>query len=87
MTYLKYVYNDIQHSERSSKDTEENTTEFWSIIENNLKKSLWWRFIEFNHDTIDGTIKKEYNSNNTITKKETRILVNYYKKVNRPIIH
>ncbi len=36
-------------------------------------------FTEFNHVAIDGTIKKAYNSNNnTITKKETQILVDYY---------
>ena len=45
-----------------------------------LKKASDEGFTEFNHVTIDGTIKKAYNSNNnTITKKETQILVDYYK--------
>ena len=33
--------------------------------------------MKFNHVAIDETIKKAYNSNNIITKKETPILINY----------
>ena len=50
----------------------------------NLKKAFDEGFTEFNHVAIDGTIKKAYNSNNnTITKKETQILVDYYER--RPV--
>lgn len=49
-----------------------------------LKKAFDEGFTEFNHVAIDGTIKKTYNSNNnTITKKETQMLVDYYES--RPI--
>ena len=48
-----------------------------------LKKTFDEGFTEFNHVAIDGTIKKAYNSNNTITKKETPISVDYYEE--RPI--
>ena len=45
----------------------------------NLKKAFDEGFTEFNHVAIDGTIKKAYNTNNnTITKKETQLLVDYY---------
>ena len=44
-----------------------------------LKKAFDEGFTEFNHVAIDGTIKKAYNSNNnTISIKETQILVDYY---------
>ena len=39
--------------------------------------------MDFNNVAIDGTIKKAYNSNNTLTKKETQIFADYYE--GRPI--
>ena len=44
-----------------------------------LKKASDLQLTNYNHVTIDGTVKKAYNSNNnTITKKETQILLNYF---------
>ena len=46
------------------------------VISNILfKKAFDEGFTNFNHVSIDGTIKKAYSNNNTITKKETQILV------------
>ena len=60
-------------------DIEENTTIIEVLLEITLKKAFDEWFKEFNHNDIDGTIKKEYKFHNTITKKETQILVDYYK--------
>ncbi len=44
-----------------------------------LKKASDENLSEFNHVAIDGTIKKGCNANhNIISKKETKILINYY---------
>ena len=76
----KYVCDDIKPSERSiQRFRSENGKEFEALLQMTLKKAADAGFTEFNHVAIDGTIKKAYNSNNNvITKKETRILIDYY---------
>ena len=49
------------------------------LLKITLKKTLW-RFTEFNHVAIDGTIKKIHDFNNTMPKKETQMVVDYYEK-------
>ena len=44
-----------------------------------LKKASDLKLTDFNHVAVDGTVKKEYNSNNNdITKKETQTLLDYF---------
>ena len=77
---FKYVCDDIRPSERSiQRYRREYGRYFEVLLQMTLKKAFDEGFTEFNHVAIDGTIKKAYNSNNnTITKKETQILVDYY---------
>ena len=77
---FRYVCDDIRPSERSiQRYRREYGRYFEVLLQMTLKKASDEGFTEFNHVAIDGTIKKAYNSNNnTITKKETQILVNYY---------
>ena len=82
---FKYVCDDIRPSERSiQRYRREYGCYFEVLLKMTLKKAFDEGFTDFNHVAIDGTIKKAYNSNNnTITKKETQILVDYYE--GRPI--
>ena len=77
---FKYVCDDIRPSERSiQRYRREYGCYFEVLLQMTLKKAFDEGFTDFNHVAIDGTIKKAYNSNNnTITKKETQILVDYY---------
>ena len=82
---FKYVCDDIRPSERSiQRYRREYGCYFEVLLQMTLKKAFDEGFTDFNHVAIDGTIKKAYNSNNnTITKKETQILVDYYE--GRPV--
>ena len=82
---FKYVCDDIRPSERSIQRYRREYGQYFEVLlQMTLKKAFDEGFTEFNHVAIDGTIKKAYNSNNnTITKKETQILVDYYE--GRPI--
>ena len=82
---FKYVCDDIRPSERSiQRYRREYGCYFEVLLKMTLKKAFDEGFTDFNHVAIDGTIKKAYNSNNnTITKKETQILVDYYE--GRPV--
>mgnify|MGYP000881743458 FL=1 len=82
---FKYVCDDIKPSERSIQRYRREYGHYFEVLlQMTLKKAFDEGFTEFNHVAIDGTIKKAYNSNNnTITKKETQILVDYYE--GRPI--
>ena len=82
---FKYVCDDIRPSERSIQRYRREYGHYFEVLlQMTLKKAFDEGFTEFNHVAIDGTIKKAYNSNNnTITKKETQILVDYYE--GRPI--
>ena len=77
---FRFVCDDIRPSERSiQRYRREYGRYFEVLLQMTLKKAFDEGFTEFNHVAIDGTIKKAYNSNNnTISKKETRILVDYY---------
>ena len=77
---FKYVCDDIRPSERSIQRYRREYGHYFEILlQMTLKKAFDEGFTEFHHVAIDGTIKKAYNSNNnTITKKETQILVDYY---------
>ena len=77
---FRYVSDDIRPSECSiQRYRREYGCYFEVLLQMTLKKAFDEGFTEFNHVAIDGTIKKAYNSNNnTITKKETQILVDYY---------
>ena len=82
---FKYVCDDIRPSERSIQRYRREYGHYFEVLlKMTLKKAFDEGFVEFNHVAIGGTIKKAYNSNNnTITKKETQILVDYYE--GRPI--
>ena len=82
---FRFVCDDIRPSERSiQRYRREYSRYFEVLLQMTLKKAFDEGFTEFNHVAIDGTIKKAYNSNNnTISKKETRILVDYYE--GRPV--
>ena len=77
---FRFVCDDIRPSERSiQRYRREYGRYFEVLLQMTLKKAFDEGFTEFNHVAIDGTIKKAYNSNNnTISKKETKILVDYY---------
>ena len=82
---FRFVCDDIRPSERSiQRYRREYGRYFEVLLQMTLKKAFDEGFTEFNHVAIDGTIKKAYNSNNnTISKKETKILVDYYE--GRPV--
>ena len=79
---FKYVCDDIRPSERSIQRYRRKYGRYFEVLlQITLKKAFDEGFTEFNHVAIDGTIKKAYNSNNnTISKKETQILVDYYER-------
>ena len=80
---FKYVCDGITPSERSIQRYRDEYGEYYEqLLEMTLKKASDENLSEFNHVAIDGTIKKGYNANhNTISKKETNILINYYNRV------
>lgn len=80
---FKYVCDGITPSERSIQRYRDEYGEYYEqLLRMTLKKAFDENLSEFNHVAIDGTIKKGFNSNhNTISKKETRILINYYNGV------
>ena len=52
------------------------------LLQKTLEKASELDFTKFNHVAIDGTIIKAHNSNqNMISKKETRLLIQYYKGI------
>ena len=52
------------------------------LLQKTLEKASELDFTNFNHVAIDGTIIKAHNSNqNMISKKETRLLIQYYKGI------
>lgn len=77
---FRYVSDDIQPSERSIQRYRRDYGHYFeALLRMTLKKAFDEGFTQFNHVAIDGTIKKAYNSNNnTISKKETQILIDYY---------
>lgn len=77
----KFVCDGISPSERSiQRYRREYGRYFEVLLQMTLKKAYDERLTGFNHVAIDGTIKKAVNSNNNvITKKETQILLQYYK--------
>lgn len=77
----KYVCDGITPSERTIQRYREKYGEEYSqLLQMTLKKARDAGLTNFNHVIVDGTIKKGHNSNyNTITRKEMRILLNYYK--------
>lgn len=77
----KYVCDGITPSERTIQRYREKYGEEYSqLLQMTLKKARDAGLTDFNHVIVDGTIKKGHNSNhNTITRKEMRILLNYYK--------
>ena len=80
---FKYVCDGITPSERSIQRYRDEYGEYYEkLLQMTLKKASDEGFTDFNHVAIDGTIKKGYNSNhNTISKKETQILLQHYKGV------
>lgn len=80
---FKFVCDGIIPSERSIQRYREEYAEYYEqLLQMTLKKASDEKLTEFNHVSIDGTIKKGYNSyHNTISKKETQILLSYYKGV------
>lgn len=80
---FKYVCDGITPSERSIQRYRDEYGEYYEqLLEMTLKKASDENLSKFNHVAIDGTIKKGYNANhNTISKKETNILINYYNGV------
>ncbi len=77
----KFVCDGITPSERSiQRYRREYGSYFEVLLQMTLKKASDEGLTEFNHVAIDGTIKKAFNSNNNvISKKETQILLQYYK--------
>ena len=80
---FKFVCDGITPSERLIQRYREEYGEYYEqLLEMTLKKASNENLSEFNHVAIDGTIKKGYNANhNMISKKETKILINYYNGV------
>jgi len=92
----KFVCDRITPSERSIQRYRNDFGPYYELL---LKMTLDFaskkEFTDFNHVSIDGTVVKAFNSNqNMISKKETNLLVKYYKglsvdpekleKVNKP---
>ena len=79
----KFVCDGITPSVRSiQRYRNEYGKYFELLLQMTLKKAFDDELTEFNHVAIDGTIKKALNSNNNaISKKETEILIKYFKGV------
>ena len=77
----KYVCDRIQPSERSIQRYRNKFGPYYeTLLQKTLKKARDEEFTDFNHVSLDGTIKKAHNSNyNMISKKETKTLLQYYK--------
>ena len=77
----KFVCDRIKPSERSIQRYRDEYGKYYEVLlQMTLKKASKKGFTEFNHVSIDGTIVKAHNSNqNMISKKETNLLVKYYK--------
>ena len=75
---FKYVCDDIRLSERPIQQYRREYGIYFEVLKMTFKNAFDEESGEFNHVAIGGTIKKGYNSNNTITKKETLMLVDYY---------
>ena len=77
----KFVCDRIKPSERSIQRYRDEYGKYYEVLlQMTLEKASKKGFTEFNHVIIDGTIKKAHNSNqNMISKKETNLLVKYYK--------
>ena len=82
---FRYVCDDVRPSERSIQRYRQKYGRYFEVLlKMTLKKASDEGLTDFNHVAIDGTVKKAYNSNNnTISKKETQILIDYYE--GRPI--
>ena len=83
----RFVSDDVKPSERSVQRYRREYGCYFAILaQMTLKKASDLKLTDFNHVAIDGTIKKAYNSNNNIiTKKETRILLDYFNGL--PVAH
>ena len=77
----KYVCDRIKPSERSIQRYRDELGHYYEIlVKITLKIALKKEFTEFNHVIVDETILKAHNSNqNMISKKEAKLLVQYYK--------
>ena len=77
----KFVCDRIKPSERSIQRYRDELGKYYEVLlQMTLKTAVKKGFTDFNHVAIDGTIKKAHNSNqNMISKKETNLLVKYYK--------
>ena len=77
----KFVCDRIKPSERSIQRYRDEYGKYYEVLlQMTLEKASKKGFTDFNHVIIDGTIKKAHNSNqNMISKKETNLLVKYYK--------
>lgn len=80
---FKFVCDGITPSERTIQRYRDEYGEYYELfLQMTLKKASEEKYTEFNHVAIDGTVKKACNSNhNTISKKETQLLLQYYKGV------
>ena len=76
----KYVCDYITPSARSIRRFKKDFKHIYNeILKKTLKKAEEKGLTNFNHVPVDGTIKKAYNNiHNTITEKETDILLEYY---------
>lgn len=76
----RFVSDDIRPSKRSIQRYRREYGYYFEVLgQMTLKKASDLKLTDFNHVTIDETIKKAYNSNNNIiTKKETQILLDYF---------
>ena len=79
----RFVCDGITPSERSIQRYRNEYGKYFEVLlQITLKKAYDDGLTKFNHITIDGTIKKALNSNNNaISKKETEILLKYFKGV------
>lgn len=77
----KFVCDRITPSERTIQRYRAKYGPYYEVLlQITLKEASERGFTDFNHVAIDGTVVKAHNSNqNMITKKETNILVQYYK--------
>lgn len=80
---FKFVCDGITPSERTIQRYRDEYGEYYELfLQMTLKKASEEEYTEFNNVAIDGTVKKACNSNhNTISKKETQLLLQYYKGV------
>ena len=79
----KFVCDGFTPSERTIQRYRVKYGKYYEILlQKTLEKASELDFTKFNHVAIDGTIIKAHNSNqNMISKKETRLLIQYYKGI------